>query len=112
MKKEEIQKKWEQIYGNNVFAATYSDSNQSFENIFLPMAVKIASKTISTDLVSVIPMSSGISHEKLKEIEIEIKQQNRESKIDSILEGKDHIEKTIKDHPDYVDGVIKKHRQT
>jgi hypothetical protein len=33
-----------------------------------------------------------------------IKQENRDLKIDSIVEGKEYTEKTIKDHPEYKPG--------
>ena len=34
-------------------------------------------------------------------IEAEVKRDNRESKIDAVIEGKEYKEKTVKDHPDY-----------
>ena len=46
----------------------------------------------------------NISLEERKRLEAEIKQENRDGKIDSIVEGKEFTEKTIKDHPDYKPG--------
>lgn len=78
------------------------DSTDNFPSI-LPMAMRVASRTIGMDLVSVSPLSGpGMSSEKRKEIESKIKQENRDAKIDSLVEGKEYVEKTIQDHPDYV----------
>lgn len=82
----------------------FDNSNDNFPNI-LPMAMKVASKTIGLDLVSVSPLAGpGMSSEKRKELEAQIKQENRDAKIDSLVEGKEYLEKTIEDHPDYVPG--------
>jgi hypothetical protein len=71
----------------------------------LPVAKKIAAKTIGLDIVSVQPMAGpGISKDEMDRIEAEIKQENRDSKIDAIIEGKEYKEKIIKDHPDYKKG--------
>lgn len=81
-----------------------NDSSDNFPSI-LPMAMRVASRTIGMDLVSVSPLADqGMSSEKRKELEAEIKQENRDSKIDSLVEGKEYVEKTIEDHPDYVPG--------
>ena len=45
-----------------------------------------------------------MSSEKYKEIEAEIKQENRDNKIDSLVEGKEYVEKKVEDHPDFVSG--------
>lgn len=79
-------------------------STDNFPNI-LPMAMKVASKVIGLDLVTVSPLPGpGLTSEKLKELEAEIKQENRDAKIDSLVDGKEYIEKTIQDHPDYRSG--------
>lgn len=81
-----------------------NDPSDNFPSI-LPMAMRVASRTIGLDLVSVSPLAGpGMSSEKRKELEAEIKQENRDSKIDSLVEGKEYVEKTIEDHPDYVPG--------
>ena len=84
-----------------VSTQSISDS-MDFPSIF-PMAMKVAAKTVGLDLVTVNPMSGpgGTSQEEMNRIKAEIKAENREGKIDSILEGKDFKEKDVTDHPDY-----------
>jgi len=69
----------------------------------LPMVMKIAAQTIGMDLVSVQPMSGpgGTSKEEMDRIKAEIKAENRDSKIDSVIEGSEYVEKKVEDHPDY-----------
>jgi len=75
---------------------------QQFPSL-LPMSMKIAAQTIGMDLVSVQPMKGpgGTSKEEMDRIEAEIKAENRDSKIDSVIEGSEYVEKKIEDHPDY-----------
>ena len=77
-------------------------THQEFPSI-LPMSMKIAAQTIGMDLVSVQPMKGpgGTSKEEMDRIEAEIKAENRDSKIDSVIEGSEYVEKKIEDHPDY-----------
>ena len=79
--------------------------SEEFPSI-LPMAMKVAAKTVGQDIVGVQPLDSpmGISSDEMKRIEADIKAENREGKIESILEGKEYKEKTLKDHPDYKEG--------
>lgn len=74
-------------------------------NIFTT-TMKIASCTISADLVNVNPIS--VDFKKIKQMEQEIKQENRENKISNALENVPYVEKTVKDHPDYKDCFHKK----
>jgi hypothetical protein len=67
---------------------------------FLPIAKRIFAKTISNDLVSVQPMGSN-SEEELNRIKKEVQSENRDRKIDSIVENNDFEEMKISDHPDY-----------
>ena len=82
----------------NQISSTQSTSN--FPTL-LPMAKKIAAKTIGLDLVSVNPIGVGNSSDELKEIRSDIKIENRDRKIDSITEGKDFDEMKVEDHPKY-----------
>ena len=71
------------------------------ENL-LPIAMKIAAATIGKDLVPVQPLSTpGISNEKLERIKREVKRENRNRKIDSIVTGEKNEEMKLEDHPDY-----------
>lgn len=81
------------------------EENQLTSTPFLPLAMNLSAKTIGFDLVSVQPMDyDGLTKEERERLEAEIKQENRDSKIDSIIEGKEYTEKSIKDHPDYKPG--------
>lgn len=65
-------------------------SGQEDRNL-LPIAMKIP--TIGMDLVSVQPLPNpGISNEKLEEIKREVKRENRNRKIDSIVTGEKNEE--------------------
>jgi hypothetical protein len=95
---------WAEIHSKNEID---NSKSEEFPSI-LPIAMKVAAKTISQDIVSVKPLDSpmGISSEEMKRIEADIKAENREGKIESILEGKEYKEKTLKDHPDYKEGGL------
>ena len=120
--KKDIMKKWSNILGSmgmtgsqldNLSQLAENQSNQileetkteEFSSLF-PIAMKIASKTIGQDLVSVQPMSGpgGMSKEEKERIEAEIKQKNRDGKIDSLIEGTEYKEEKVEQHPDYKPG--------
>ena len=72
-----------------------------------PIAMKIVSQTIGQDLVSFQPIltgPSGMSKEEKERIESEIKQKNRDGKIDSLIEGTEYKEEKVEEHPDYKPG--------
>jgi len=73
----------------------------------LPIAMKIAAQTIALDLVPVQPMSSN-SVDEMKKIKQEVKAENRERKIDSIVEGKEFNEMKVEEHPDFNGGPVGK----
>jgi hypothetical protein len=76
-------KKWEETDFNSLF----------------PMVMKVASKTIGMDLVSVDPFGKvGFATD---EIKAEVNAINRDSKIDNIIEGKEYKEMKPEEHPDY-----------
>ena len=120
--KKDIMKKWSNILGSmgmtgsqldNLAQLAENQSNQILEETktedfpsLFPIAMKIASKTIGQDLVSVQPMSGpgGMSKEERERIEAEIKQKNRDGKIDSLIEGTEYKEEKVEQHPDYKPG--------
>ena len=120
--KEDIMKKWAPILEsmgmtgsqlNNLSQLAENQSNQILEETkteefpsLLPMAMKVSAQTIGLDLVSVQPMSGpgGMSKEERERIEAEIKQENRDSKIDALVEGTEYNEKKVEEHPDYKPG--------
>lgn len=120
--KKDIMKKWSNILGSmdmtgskldNLSQLVENQSNQileetkteEFSSLF-SVAMKITTQTIGQDLVSVQPMTEpgGISKEERERIEAEIKQENRDSKIDALVEGTEYNEKKVEEHPDYKPG--------
>lgn len=79
-----------------------TQSESSFPSV-MPMAKRIFSKTIGLDLVATKPMPSpgGHTSEEIDKMNAEIKADNREGKIESIIDGVEYEEKTLSDHPDY-----------
>lgn len=67
----------------------------------LPISMKVFSQTVSLDLVPVNPMKSVNNDEELKIIKNEVKKENRDRKIDSIIEGNEFKESKVEDHPDF-----------
>lgn len=68
----------------------------------LPMAMKVSAKTIGTDLVSVVPIGGGNSGPEMESIRQDVKIENRDRKIESIVEDKEFEEMKVEDHPDYI----------
>ena len=120
--KEDIIKKWAPILESmgmtvsqldNLSQLAENQSNQILEETksedfpsLFPISVKIAAQTIGQDLVSVQPMSGPgeMSKEERERIEAEIKQKNRDGKIDSLIEGTEYKEEKVEQHPDYKTG--------
>ena len=87
----------ESIEGNTLT----SDTTTEFPSL-LPMAMKVASKTIGMDLVNIKPLASpGMSQEEVDRINNEVKKENRDSKIDALIEGKEYKEMNPEEHPDW-----------
>jgi hypothetical protein len=82
-------------------AALSNDTAEDFPAL-LPIAMKIAAQTIGTDIVPVVPIGGGNTSEEMEEIRKEVKIENRDRKIESIVEGKDFEEMKVQDHPDYI----------
>jgi hypothetical protein len=84
-----------------------SDTTTEFPSL-LPIAMQVASKTIGLDLVSVQPLASpgGMSQEEVDRINNEVKKENRDGKIDSLIEGKDFKEIKPEEHPDWKPGPV------
>ena len=120
--KEDIMKKWAPILESmgmtgsqldNLSQLAENQSNQILEETkseefpsLFPIAMKISAKTVGLDLVSVQPMSGPgrMSKEERERIEAEIKQNNRDGKIDSLIEGTEYKEEKVEHHPDYKTG--------
>lgn len=91
-KEENIKKLWEnQLKHMSGETTNGDDTTDSFPSL-LPIAMKVAAKTISQDLFF------GDT-EKMKEIETRIDIENRDGKIDSLVENKPFVEKRKEDDP-------------
>lgn len=60
----------------------------------LPMAMKVAAKTISQDLIFA-------SKEEIDAVKSRVQSENRDSKIEAIIEGGEFIEKKLEDDEEY-----------
>jgi hypothetical protein len=103
--KAEWMSEYAEMHSNNeVEKNTLSTDKTSndFLNL-LPMAKKIVAKTVGLDIVSVQPMNSpgGTSEETMRRIKAEVKAENRERKINNVLEDEDYKEMDITEHEDY-----------
>ena len=83
-----------------------SDTTTDFPSL-LPISMQVASKTIGMDLVSVQPLASpSMSQEEVDRINNEVKKENRDGKIDSLIDGKDFKEMKPEEHPDWKPGPV------
>jgi hypothetical protein len=128
MSKDDLMKKWEpiidsmgvtgskadwlsqyaQILSNNESKieenTLASDTTTEFPSL-LPISMQVASKTIGMDLVNVKPLASpGMSQEEVDRINNEVKKENRDGKIDALIDGKDFKEMNPEKHPDWKPG--------
>jgi hypothetical protein len=114
--KEDILKKWSPILGSMGMTGSQLDNlsqlaeNQSkhileentlatestsgdFPSI-LPLAMKVAAKTISNDLIFA-------SKEEIDEVKKKVESENRDGKIEAIIEGGEFTEKKLEDDEEY-----------
>jgi hypothetical protein len=107
--KEEIYKKWAPILENIGLTGSKADwmsewaeihSKQEVESkpeelpSLLPIAMKVAAKTISQDLIFASP-------EEINEVKNKVLTENRDGKIEAIVDGKEFTEKKLEDDPEY-----------
>ena len=118
--KEETMKKWAPILekmgmtGSKTewmsgYAEMHSNNETTLSNTtteefptLLPIAKQIFAKTVGLDLVSVSPIGGGNSGPEMESIRQDVKIENRDRKIESIVEDKEFEEMKVEDHPDYV----------
>ena len=111
MKNQDIIKKWAPILDSMGMTGSRLDDlsqlaeNQSNEILkentqssefpsLLPLAMKVASKTISNDLIFA-------SQEEIDEVKKKVQSENRDGKIEAIVEGKEFTEKKLEDDEEY-----------
>ena len=100
--KKEWMSQYAELHSTNEIVTTPDSIITSQPESLLPIAMKIAAQTIGQDLVSVAPMGGGNSGDEMKKIKQEVKIENRDRKIDALVEGKDFEEMKPEDHPDYI----------
>lgn len=110
MDKQKIIEKWIKVFGeigltgsqlDNISQLAENQSNQIKEETktkevptLLPIAMKVAAKTISNDLIFA-------SDEEIKSVNDRVIQENRDGKLGSILEDKVFVEKRLEDDDEY-----------
>jgi len=108
--KGEIYKKWAPILENIGLTGSKADwmsewaeihSKQEVEKSkpeefpsLLPIAMKVAAKTISQDLIFASP-------EEINEVKNKVLTENRDGKIEAIVDSKEFNEKKLEDDPEY-----------
>lgn len=109
--KEDIIKKWSSILEpigitgsqlDNLSQLAESKSNHILEEntkssefpSLLPTAMKVASRTLALDLCFA-------SQEEINEVKSRVQSENREGKIDAVIEGNEFTEKKLEDDPQY-----------
>jgi hypothetical protein len=108
--KEDIVKKWAPILENIGLTGSKADwmsewaelhSKQEIENSkpeefpsLLPIAMKVAAKTIAQDLIFA-------SQEEIDEVKNKVLTENRDGKIEAIVDGKEFTEKKLEEDPEY-----------
>ena len=108
--KEEIMKKWTNILGpmgmtgsqlDNLAQLAENQSNQILEETksedfpsLLPIAMKVAARTISNDLIFA-------SKDEIDEVKKKVQSENRDGKIEAIIEGGEFTEKKLEDDEEY-----------
>ena len=109
--KEDIMKKWAPILGSMGMTGSQLDNlsqlaeNQSNEILrentqssefptLLPLAMRVAARTISNDLIFA-------SKEEIDEVKKKVQSENRDGKIEAIIEGGEFTEKKLEDDEEY-----------
>lgn len=108
--KEDIMKKWAPILGSmgmtgsqldNLSQLAENQSNHILEETkseefpsLLPIAMKVAARTISNDLIFA-------SKEEIDEVKKKVQSENRDGKIEAIIEGGEFTEKKLEDDEEY-----------
>lgn len=109
--KEEIIKKWTNILGpmgmtgsqlDNLAQLAENQSNQILEETkseefpsLLPMAMKVSSKLMSNEIIGFA------SKEEIDDVKSRIHSENRDGKIEAVIEGGEFTEKKLEDDEEY-----------
>jgi len=97
-------KRWSSILEQHENTGLMNSGTQSINNQmvdFLPLVTKAFVGSVALDLVPVIPMDGSNSPDEFKKMRSDIKIENRERRIDSVIGGIKIEEMKIEDHKDY-----------
>ena len=87
-----------------IFRIKFAYGNtQSVSDCFFPIAIRVAAQTVGHDLVSVVPIGGGATLEEINNIKNRLKSENRDGKLDSVLEDKEFNEKKLEEDQEYRD---------
>ncbi len=75
--------------------------DKDFDRFILPVAKRIFATTISQDLVEVKSLGGGNSGDEIKKIKSDLKAENRDRKIESLVDDKEFKEMKVEEHPYY-----------
>jgi hypothetical protein len=75
--------------------------DKDFDGFIFPIAKRIFATTIAQDLVEVKPLGGANSGDEIKKIKSDLKAENRDRKIESLVDDKEFKEMKIEEHPDY-----------
>ena len=87
---------WLAEYAQNMTMGELSHPGGSLDNFpsLLPIAMKVAARTISSDLIFA-------SQEEINEVKRKVQTENRDGKIGAIIEGNEFTEKKLEDDEEY-----------
>lgn len=93
--KEDLLKKWTSILGPiGITGSQLENTDPSEFPSLLPTAMKVSAKTLALDLCFA-------SEEEINEVKSRVQSENRDGKIDAVIEGGEFTEKKLEDDPDY-----------
>lgn len=90
-----------EMHSKNESTSLSTTTTKDFPTL-LPMAKQIFAKTVGLDIVTVAPIGGGNSGPEMESIRQDVKIENRDRKIESIVEDKEFEEMKVEDHPDYI----------
>lgn len=95
--KEDLLKKWTSILGPiGITGSQLENTDPSEFPSLLPTAMKVSAKTLALDLCFA-------SEEEINEVKSRVQSENRDGKIEAVIEGGEFTEKKLEDDPEYKD---------
>ncbi len=95
--KKEIMKKWSTTLESMGLKDSKEETKSEDFPTLLPIAMKVSSNLISNEI------SGFASKEEIDEVKKKVQSDNRDGKIDAIIEGEEFTEKKLEDDEEYKD---------